>query len=250
MKETLEKVALQEISQATDADIIAYLQRSCKIAEIAALAERDTLILRTCEQFGITVSDEELQAAGDAFRLEHKLLGASETIAWLQAQRITVEAWSGGIRVALLTKKLKEHLFGAAVDGQYVGNRDNFKRVALSQIVVLDQIEAIKIAQALREENASFCALAVAHSKGKHSQENGGFVGIQFLAELMQELTEAIANAKEGEVVGPIQTKLGYHILRVEKWFPPQLNESVKERVMESFFQAWLNQISHSNYRA
>lgn len=250
MKKILEKVAPPEVSSATDADIITYLRRSCKIAEIAALAERDALILRTCEEFGLTVSDEELQAAGDAFRLEHQLPGASETLAWLQTQRIAVEDWSQGIRVALLTKKLKEHLFSAAVDAQYIGNRDSFKRVALSQILVLNQIEAIEIAQALREENASFCALAVAQSKGRQSQDNGGFVGIQFLAELRQELADALANAKEGQVVGPVGTKLGYHILRVEKWFPPQLSESVKDQVMESLFQAWLQQQGNSNHRA
>ncbi|MDZ8106215.1 MAG: peptidylprolyl isomerase [Nostoc sp. DedQUE12a] len=250
MKETLQNVAPQETSFTTDADIIAYLRRSCKIAEITALSERDALILRTCEQLGITVSDEELQAAGDAFRLEHKLLSASETIGWLEAQLITVDDWSEGIRVLLLTKKLKEHLFGAIVDGQYVASRDSFKQVALSQIVVLEHMEAIKIAQALREEKASFYGLALAHSKGKQSQENGGFVGVQFVAELIQELAQAIAHAKEGEVVGPVATKLGYHILRVEKWFPLELNESLKNRVMESFFQAWLKQQTKfkSNY--
>ncbi|WP_017318971.1 peptidylprolyl isomerase [Mastigocladopsis repens] len=249
MEETLEKLASPEISPIKDADIIAYLRRSYKFAEIAALAERDALVLNTCEQLGITVSDEELQAAGDAFRLEYKLLGGSETFAWLSQQRITVEDWSQGIRVALLTKKLQEHLFGAAVDSQYVSNRNNFKRVALSQILVLDLTEGLKIAQALREENASLCALALEYSKGKQSRENGGFVGIQFLAELVQEVAEAVAKAKEGEVIGPVQTKFGYHILRVEKWFPPQLNESVRERVLESFFQAWLQQLSHFNYR-
>lgn len=250
MKETLEKVAQPETSLTTDADIIAYLRRSAKIAEIATLCERDTLILHTCDRLGITISDEELQAAGDAFRLEHKLLGASETIAWLQAQRITVDNWSEGIRVALLTKKLKEHLFGAIVDGQYVASRDSFKRVALSQIVMREHIEAISIAQALKEGNASFYALALAHSKGKQSQENGGFVGVQFVAELIEELAQAIADTKEGEVVGPVETKLGYHILRVEKWFPLELNESVKNQVMESFFQAWLKQRTKSNYLA
>ncbi len=57
------------ISPVTDAEILAYLRRSHKIADIAVLAERDTVVLRACEQFNITVSDEELQAAGDEFRL-------------------------------------------------------------------------------------------------------------------------------------------------------------------------------------
>jgi len=252
MERTLERTELQpeqkpvlsEISPAANEDIIAYLCRSHKIAEIAALAERDALILSICEKLSITISDEELQAGGDAFRLEHKLLGASETLAWLQEQQIAVEDWSQGIRVALLTKKLKEHLFGDAVDAHYMSNRNDYKRVALSQILVRDLPDALKVAYALREENASFCALALEYSKGKQSKENGGFVGTSFIAKLLPEIVQAISESKEGEVIGPIQTKLGYHIVRVEKMFPTELNESVRAEILDSLFQAWLREVS------
>jgi parvulin-like peptidyl-prolyl isomerase len=246
MQETLEKLLLPEISPVTDDVVVAYLRYSYKFAEMAALAERDALILAVCEQLGITISDEELQAAGDAFRLENKLLGASETLAWLGKQQISVEDWSQGIRVSLLRQKLKEHLFGEAVDSHYMTNRDDYRRVALAQILVRDLTEALKIAQALRVENASFCALALEHSKGKQSQQNAGFVGIRFLAELLPEIAKAVAEAKEGEVVGPIQTKLGYHILRIEKRFAAELGE-VREQVLESLFQTWLNARSNSD---
>jgi len=249
MQGTLEKLALPEIPFATAEDIVAYLRRSYQLAEIATLAERDVLTFSICKQLGITVSDEELQTAGDAFRQEHKLLGASETIAWLTQQRITVEDWSQGIRLSLLTQKLKEHLFGESVDIDYISNRDNYRRIALSQVLVRDLTEALKITQALREENASFCTLALEHSKGKQSKENGGFVGIRFLAQLLPEIAQAVAGVKEGEVIGPVQTKLGYHILRIEKWFPAELNE-VREQVLESLFQGWLYVGSHSDHRA
>lgn len=248
MKGTLEKTeslseqesALPKINPATDEDIIAYLRHSHKIAEIAALAERDALILDICEQLSITTSEEELQAAGDAFRLEHKLLGSTETLAWLSDQRITVEDWSQGIRIQLLTKKLKEYLFGDLVDNHYISNRDDYRRVALSQILASDLPNALKLAYALREEHASFCALALEHSKGKQSKKNGGFIGICFTAKLMPEIAEAISEAKEGEVIGPIQTKLGYHIIKIEKWFPVELND-VREQVLEALFRNWLD---------
>lgn len=255
MEETLEKTELQsvqelappEISPATNEDIIAYLRHSHKLAEIADLAEHDALILGLCDRLGISISDEELQAAGDTFRLEYKLLGASETLAWLQKQRITVEDWSGGIRVKLLTKKLKEHLFGDAVDAHYISNRHDYRRVALSQILVSDLPDALKVAHALREENASFCALALEYSKGKQSKENGGFVGICFIAKLLPEIAQAISQAKEGEAIEPIQTKLGYQIIRVEKLFPAELNESVREEILDSLFQAWLQEVREQN---
>lgn len=240
MEETLEKLAPPKILPATDAAIAAYLRRSYKIAEIAALAEREALILSTCEQLGISVSEQELQAAGDAFRLEHNLLGAAATIAWLKQQRITVEDWSQGIRIRLLEQKLKEYLFSETVDSHYLNNRDRYKRVALSQIFVFDRTQAEEIVRMLREEKASFCVLASEYSKSKHSQENGGFAGVQFLTELMPEIAAAIAKAKEGEIIGPIQTKRGYHIIRVEKWFPIVLDESVNQRMMETLFRNWL----------
>lgn len=231
------------IPDATDATAIAYLRRCAKFAEIAAATEREALILAICEQMDIQVSELELQEAGDAFRHEHKLWGIEETMAWLNQQRITVEEWSEGIRVALLEKKLKEYLFGALVDGEYTMNRDRYKRVALSQILVADLATAVKIVQMLREGHASFCALALEYSKGKQSQENGGFVGIRYVVELSPEIAEAISNAKEGEIIDPIQSNLGYHVLKVEKWFPIELNQAVREQIMNVSFQLWLQNL-------
>uniref|UniRef100_A0A2P0ZG84 peptidylprolyl isomerase n=1 Tax=[Tolypothrix] sp. PCC 7415 TaxID=373957 RepID=A0A2P0ZG84_9CYAN len=239
MVESLTKTS--SISPATDAEILAYLRRAHKIADFAALAERDTVVLRACEQFNITVSDEELQTAGDEFRLEHKLLGASETLNWLSQQRISVEDWSLGIKIELLTKKLKEYLFGIEVDADYINNRDRYQRVILSQILVPDLSDALKIVHLIQKENASFAALAVEYSKGKQSQENGGFVGVRLLVELMPEIVQAITDAVAGQIIGPIPTKLGHHILRVEKWLPPELSNAARENILESLFQVWLH---------
>jgi parvulin-like peptidyl-prolyl isomerase len=251
MTETLENIKLvsvPEIALATDEDVIAYLRYSHKIAEYAVLAERNTFVLNICQQFNLTVSDEELQTAGDAFRLEHKLLGISETLAWLQQQRITVEDWSRGIRLELLTKKLKEHLFGDAVDAHYLSNCQHYQRVALSQILVSDLTEAKKVTYAIQESNESFCALALEYSKGKQSKQNGGFLGVRFLSELMPDIVQAISQAKEGEVIGPIHTKLGYHILRIEKCLPAEFSES-REQILESLFQNWLQANTTSTLR-
>jgi len=41
---------------------------------------------------------------------------------------------------------------GEAVDSHYMTNRDNYRRVALSQILVRDLTEALKFSEALRVE--------------------------------------------------------------------------------------------------
>jgi parvulin-like peptidyl-prolyl isomerase len=229
-----------QIEPVTDDAIAHYLRYTCKIAEIADLAERDAIILKACEELEITVPDAELQAAGDKFRLDNKLLGASETLAWLTKQRINPEDWTQGIRVRLLTQKLKEHLFLDAIDAHYLTNREEYRRAAFSQIMVAELPEAMQIAQTLREGKASWVAIALERSKAQPSAQNGGFVGIRFLSNLMPEIREAIAGIAEGEITNPVKTHLGYHILRVEKWFAPSLDESVRSEILDMLFQVWL----------
>ncbi len=242
MENTLLQPEPTTVPLPSDAEIMTYLRYTARYAEIAALAAQDALVVRTCEQLHLTVTDEEWQAAGDAFRLEHRLFGSHETLQWLTQQRISVEEWSYGIKVELLRQKLKEHLFGAAVDSHYLSHRDNFRRVALSQILVTDLAEALRIKQILQEGRASFCALALDYSKGKQSQQQGGFVGVQFLIELLPEIQQAIAQVQEGELVGPVSTRLGHHILRIEKWFPTGLDNPAREQILAAFFQQWVQE--------
>jgi len=248
MEKPLLELVLPDILPATNEEIVAYLRHSYQIAEIAAATERDALVVKLCEQLDITVTDGELQAAGDAFRQKNNLLSATETLNWLAQQRITAEEWSQSIHLTLLAKKLKEKLFGKTVDAHYIRNRDIYKRVALSQILVRHLSEGVKIAQALKEEKISFCALAIEHSKGKQSRENGGFAGIHFWSALLPEITQALVDAKEGEIIGPVQTKLGYHILRVEKWISTEFNHEIREQILELNLQSLLKSGNYSGY--
>ncbi len=247
IQETNPNSLFPTISSVTEAELVAYLRHSYKFAEIATLAEEEAFIIKLCEHFNIQVSEEEWQAAGDAFRLEHKLLGVKETTDWLARQRITVEDWSEGIRLRLLTKKLKEYLFGANVDMHYISNREQYKRVALSQILVLDPAIASEVMGSLSEEKTSFCAVALEYSKGKQSHNNGGFLGILYVSQLAPEIGKAIADVPTGAVIGPIQTELGYHIIRVEKWFPTEMSESVREEILNTLWRVWLREQKSQN---
>jgi parvulin-like peptidyl-prolyl isomerase len=250
IQETDTESLFPKISTASDAEIVDYLRHSAKFAEIAASAEEEALIVKLCQHFGVEVNESEWQEEGDVFRLKHKLLGVKETTDWLEQQRITLEDWSEGIKLRLLTKKLKEYLFGANVDLHYIANRDQYQQVALSQILVLDLETATTIKQSLLADPTSFCALALEHSQGKQSHTHGGFLGVLYVSQLAPEIGQAIAQSgghpifktPPGKIIGPVQTKLGYHLLRVEKWFPSVMSESVREEIFNTLWQLWLRE--------
>lgn len=237
----LEKISPVAIAEITDTAIANHLRHTQKIAEIAVLAEQDAKVIETCESLGIIINEEELQAAGDAFRLKHRLLSSSETLAWLERQRINAEDWTEGIRIQLLTQKLKDYLFADSIDSHYLTNRDEYHRAAFSQILVSDLAAALQIVQTLRADKTSFCAMALEHSQAQPSGKQGGFVGVRFLSTLMPEIRAAIAGVPEGEIINPIKTHRGYHILRIEKWFALTLSESVRAEFLDVLFQTWLS---------
>ena len=233
-------------SPLTEAEILTKLRQTYQISNLVTATQQDKLIVAVCEKLEIIVSDTELQTSGDRFRLSRQLTSARTMLEWLDRQMIGVEDWTEGLRLQLLTQKLKEALFGGQVDAHYLQNRDYFRRIALSQILVSDSTIAQKVFSQLKREPQRFCELALEHSQAKISSQQGGFVGIRFVSELMPEVADAIADIGGGNLIEPFQSRLGFHILKIEKWFPVQLTEEVRETIIETLFQSWLQQIINS----
>ncbi|MBT9315790.1 peptidylprolyl isomerase [Leptothoe spongobia] len=245
-QQTDTQVTLSQLSTVTDQKLVEYLRYSYRFSELTALAEAADLVVKLCQHYRIDVSDEECQVVGDRFRLEHNLLEVSATIQWLKEQRITLSDWSEGIKLKLLEQKLKEHLFGASVDAHYISHRQEYQKVALSQILVFDYDTALDIKQSLLAGTKSFCTLALEHSKDKQTYANGGFLGIIYLSQLASEVQKAIINQPVGTIIAPIQTTFGYRIFRIEKWFPIEFKDFIREEILETLWQSWRKEHKNS----
>jgi parvulin-like peptidyl-prolyl isomerase len=243
MNDTLDltTVVLPKIEPANDQQVLDCLKSSQQYTAFAAEAERNLLIENIAKQLNITVLEDEIQEFADAFRKKNKLYGEGETLEWLSMQRITAEDWSKGVYLQLLTRKVKEKIAGEGADYFYLGNRNACRRVAVSQILVENLTTAMKVVESIRHQTGSFCSLALDFSQGKHSRENGGFAGVKLVAELLPEVAAAIEGAAIGEILDPVKSKLGYHIIRVEKWYPAELNE-VRDAVVDNIFNSWVSE--------
>jgi len=119
-----------------------------------------------------------------------------------------------------------------------------------------DKNAVLKRAQGLVKQlkaNADFAALAKANSDDPGSKDQGGDLGTFPRGEMIQAFEDAAFSAKVGDIIGPISTEFGLHILRVDEKIParkltlaevqadPQISTQIKTGLLKQKVQARLD---------
>ena len=86
-------------------------------------------------------------------------------------------------------------------------------QVRASHILVDGKVEAEKLMEKIKG-GASFEQLAMKHSKCP-SGRNGGDLNYFGRGQMVKPFEDAAFNANKGDVVGPVQTQFGFHLIKV-----------------------------------
>jgi peptidyl-prolyl cis-trans isomerase C len=78
-----------------------------------------------------------------------------------------------------------------------------------------DQREKAEEVKGQLQNGADFAELAKEYSQDPGSAENGGDLGCVGKGETVPSFEKAIFNANEGEIVGPVESEFGYHVIEV-----------------------------------
>lgn len=102
------------------------------------------------------------------------------------------------------------------------------------------------------QDGGNFGELAREFSQDPGSKEEGGELGCQGEGSFVPEFEEAAFNADEGEVVGPVETEFGYHLIKVTETRPaetapleevkPQIREQLAQEEQFTEFENWLEE--------
>jgi len=88
------------------------------------------------------------------------------------------------------------------------------QKVNASHILVKTETEALAILTYLRQ-GQSFEKLALERSSCP-SRKKGGNLGWFGRGQMVKEFENAAFSGKKGQIVGPVKTQFGYHIIRIE----------------------------------
>lgn len=227
-------------------EVIDYLTKNFQLKEIYQQVFWQKIIDRTAQIKEITVTSEEIQAEAERVRREQRLEKATDTLAWLADRMMIPDDWEAGIYDRLLKEKLAKFLFDRDVEKYFAQNKLDFDRVLLYQIVVTSGILAQEILFQIEEKEISFYEAAYIYNIDEQRKYNCGYEGKLYRWNLKPDVAAVVFSGQPKQVLGPLQTDLGYHLFMVEKLIPAELDLETYQKIRDRLFQEWL--IGETNY--
>ncbi len=214
------------------------------------------LLLRDrADRLGITVSDAEIQQSIVRMKQQYNITTDAQFEESLRTSGMTRPEMEARLRESILTSKLfarelrsRADLSDAELRERYNREKERFRlpeRAALREIVVLKPEDPSKIedartranelALAARKPGTNFGNLASTMSESG-TKEKQGDMGEVAKGDLVPEIDKAVFNAAAGTILGPIESRSAWHIIKVEQRLPSEVPafESVKAQLRAS----------------
>jgi peptidyl-prolyl cis-trans isomerase C len=117
----------------------------------------------------------------------------------------------------VLQKNLGSKVTDAAVKKYYEAHKSRYStdQVHAMHILVSDESRAQEVLKLAKAKNADFQQLAEKYSKDPSAKNNRGDLGFFGRDRMVPEFTSAAFAGEDGQVVGPVKTTYGYHIIKV-----------------------------------
>lgn len=221
---------LEDVEEADLPDARRDQERNALTAEIQLQAVEAAVE----ERFGLDITDEEIDAALEA---SIEAQGGQEAFDQLaEEQDLTSEEAMGFAREQAYVQVLIEYVQGKLAEeggvseeelrAQYEADPQQFQSATVSHILVETEEEAQAVLDRL-EAGEDFAALAQELSQDPGSGQNGGSLGQQPRGSYVEPFSEAVysEDTEIGEVVGPVETQFGFHLIRVDDRSTPSFEE-------------------------
>jgi len=194
------------------------------------------------QEHDITVSDEEVdqeiakikEQVGDQARSSGQDLSNQEAYEQaLKQNNVTEDQLREDLRENLPVQKVQERVAGNAepsdeeIQNYYEKNKEAqfttpAQRCVRHILFNKDQKQKAEEVKQQLEDGGDFAKLAKEYSQDPGSAVQGGDLGCLGKGETVPEFEQAAFGAEQGEIVGPVQTEFGYHIIQVTDIKPAQ----------------------------
>ena len=187
------------------------------------------IIEQAAAELNVAVTTEDVDAEINALK---DLTG--DWNAWLAENGYTEPEFREAIRSNLLTQRVREAVLAQT------GDVSTIRTVSARHILVATQAEAEAVLQRLNN-GETFEALAAEVSRDVTTRDTGGNLGFFTRDDLTTpQLADLAFTLDEGEMAGPVQTALGWHIVQTLEFCEEPVASGSEALALEQRFGQWL----------
>lgn len=193
---------------------------------------------------------EETTSACQQFYEQWGLTNDAQRQAWMARYGMNQEHLKLLATRSLRVAKFKQATWGHRLESYFLQRKGQLDRVVYSLIRTHDKCIANELYFRIKEGEQTFAELARQYSEGSEAQM-GGLIGPVELGTLPPNLAQMLYTSQPGQLWEPLPFGEGMAIVRLEKIIPVQLNESIRQRLLNEQFEAWfqeqLKQLPHTD---
>jgi len=211
----------------------------------------ELLIKDRADRLNLSISSDELKDAVERLKQQYGLATDQQFNESLQKSGLSRADMEARLRDTLLMNKVfgrelrgREDASDKELRERYDREKERYRlpeRARLREIVILKPDNPTALEQARQHvqqvaeqarASADFSLLAKTASQAP-TKDKGGDLGEVARGELRPELDKAVFNSNAGAIIGPIEAKTAWHILKVEQRLPSEVPafESIKDKI-------------------
>lgn len=190
---------------------------------------------------GVVCTDEEKANACEQFYAQNQIVEDAARQSWLQRFGMTqaqLEALAvRGVRI----DKFKQERWGIKLESYFLERKGTLDKVIYSLIRTKDVGIAQEVYFRINDGEQSFAELAREYSQGPEAQTDG-LIGPVELNVPHPALANLLSRSQPGELSPPTRVGEWMVIVRLERFIPCQMDESMRQRLLDEQFKTWLQE--------
>ena len=200
---------------------------------------RESIIDQAIEP--ISCTSEETAIAVSQFYTQNQLTSETARQAWLENYNMNSQQLAAFATRGLRIEKFKQATWGKKLESYFLKRKWQLDKVIYSLIRTKDMGVAQELYFRIQAGEQSFAELAGAYSQGPEA-ETGGLIGPVELSLPPRPLAQTLYMSQPGQLWSPFRFGEWIMIIRMEKLLPAQLDEPMRQRLLNELFQTWLQQ--------
>jgi parvulin-like peptidyl-prolyl isomerase len=167
---------------------------------------------------------------------------SEDTWQWLQKYCLSLDEFEEIVYGNVISSKLAQHLFEEKIEPYFIEHQLDYAQVAMYEVVFDDEDLAMEIFYAIGEDEISFHEAAHQHCQDKELKRACGYRGLLHRKDLRPEVSAAVFASSPPQMLKPIMTSLGTHLILVEEIVQPRLDMPLRQKILSDLFTEWLKQ--------